>query len=435
VSIRGSKSSLKVQIFIAALSSSAVNVFAAVHPFLMTRTQRNIAIIGGGPAGLRAAEVAAAEGAFITVFDAKPSVGRKFLVAGKSGLNITNNAEFEHFIAQYSATKDLPITQWRKCIADFDNTAMAQWAVSLGIHTFATAGGKVFPETKKAAPILRRWVQRLREMGVDFQMNHRWLNLRQQGEQIELEVECKEGVFNQDFDAVILAMGGASWPQTGSNGQWVAILEKYAIAVESLNPSNCGWECDWTNQTREKAEGCPLHNIHVRVGDELEIGELMITRYGLEGAPIYALGRILRGMHAPEVVIDFKPTFTIERLVQKMESARRNFYHEAQLRWKLCKGACAIIQQLHGDMDSAQKLAEVVKSCRIPLSRARPIDEVISTSGGVAWSELDKNLMLKKLPNVYCAGEMIDWEAPTGGFLMQGCFATGSTAGLAAAKT
>ena len=191
----------------------------------MTRTQRNIAIIGGGPAGLRAAEVAAAEGAFITVFDAKPSGGRKFLVAGKSGLNITNNAEFEDFIAQYSATKDLPIIQWRKCIADFDNTAMAQWAVSLGIHTFATAGGKVFPETKKAAPILRRWVQRLREMGVDFQMNHRWLNLRQQGEQIELEVECKEGVFNQDFDAVILAMGGASWPQTGSNGHWVAILE------------------------------------------------------------------------------------------------------------------------------------------------------------------------------------------------------------------
>ena len=145
--------------------------------------------------------------------------------------------------------------------------------------------------------------------------------------------------------------------------------------------------------------------------------------------------RTLRSMDAPEVVIDFKPTFTIERLVQKMESARKNFYHEAQLRWKLSKGACAIIQQLHGDMDSAQKLAEVVKSCRIPLSGARPIDEVISTSGGVAWSELDENLMLKKLPNVYCAGEMIDWEAPTGGYLMQGCFSTGTTAGMAAAKT
>lgn len=399
----------------------------------MGSTQRTIAIIGGGPAGLRAAEVAAASAACVTVFDAKPSVGRKFLIAGKSGLNITNSAEFEPFVAQYSG-KDLPAAQWRKHLADFDNTAMGKWARSLGINTFAITGGKVFPETKKAAPILRRWVQRLRELGVDFKMNHNWLNLRQQGEQIELEVECEEGVFNQAFDAVILAMGGAAWPKTGSNGQWVPILETHDIAVEPLQSANCGWECDWTDETRKQAEACPLHNIHVRVGDAREIGELMVTRYGLEGTPIYALGRLLRSMAAPELVIDFKPTFTIERLVQKMESARKNFYHEAQLRWKLSNGACAIIQQLYGDINSAQALAEAVKSCRIPLSGARPIDEVISTSGGVAWSELDQNLMLKKLPHVYCAGEMIDWEAPTGGFLMQGCFATGTVAGLAAAQ-
>ncbi|CAA6689789.1 NAD(FAD)-utilizing dehydrogenases [Lentimonas sp. CC19] len=398
---------------------------------MSNQTQRNIAIIGGGPAGLRAAEVAANAGAFVTVLDAKPSVGRKFLVAGKSGLNITNSAAFETFVAQYSG-KDLPVPTWRKIIGDFDNTAMTEWAQSLGINTFSTAGGKVFPETKKAAPILRRWVQRLREMGVDFQMNHRWLDLRKKDESIELEIECPEGVFDQDFDAVILAMGGGSWPKTGSNGQWVSILEKHGIAVEKLQSANCGWEANWTEATRTAAEGCPLHNIHVRVGEELHVGELMITRYGFEGTPIYALGRTLREMDAPEIVIDFKPTFTVERLVQKMESARRNFFHEAQLRWKLSKGACAIIQQLHGEFDSAQALAEVVKSCRIPLSGARPLDEVISTSGGVAWNELDETLMLKKLPNVYCAGEMIDWEAPTGGFLMQGCFATGSTAGYAA---
>jgi uncharacterized flavoprotein (TIGR03862 family) len=395
---------------------------------------RNIAIIGGGPAGLRAAEVAVNAGAFVTVFDAKPSVGRKFLVAGKSGLNITNSAEFETFVAQYSG-KDLPTAIWRKIIADFDNTAMGEWAKSLGINTFSTAGGKVFPETKKAAPILRRWVQRLREMGVDFQMNHRWLDLQQKGESIELEIECKEGVFNQDFDAVILAMGGGSWPKTGSDGKWTAILEQHGITVEKLQSANCGWGAGWTEATRTAAEGCPLHNIHVRVGEELHVGELMITRYGFEGTPIYALGRTLRKMDAPEIVIDFKPTFTVERLVQKMESARRNFFHEAQLRWKLSKGACAIIQQLHGEFDSAQKLAEVVKSCRIPLTGARPLEEVISTSGGLAWSELDETLMLKKLPNVYCAGEMIDWEAPTGGFLMQGCFATGNAAGLAASAS
>jgi predicted flavoprotein YhiN len=172
----------------------------------------------------------------------------------------------------------------------------------------------------------------------------------------------------------------------------------------------------------------------VRVGEELHVGELMITRYGFEGTPIYALARTLRGMDAPEIVIDFKPTFTIERLVQKMESARRDFFKEANLRWKLSKGACAIIKQLYGEFDSAQALAEVVKSCRIPLSGARPLDEVISTSGGIAWSELDENLMLKQLSNVYCAGEMIDWEAPTGGYLMQGCFATGTVAGRSAAK-
>ncbi len=401
---------------------------------MSNQTQRNIAIIGGGPAGLRAAEVAAQTGAFVTVFDAKPSVGRKFLVAGKSGLNITNSAEFETFVAQYSG-KDFPVKQWRSYLADFDNAAMGEWAKSLGINMFSTAGGKVFPETKKAAPILRRWVQRLRDLGVDFQMKHRWLDIRQQGESIELEIECAEGVFNQDFDAVILAMGGGSWPQTGSDGTWVSILEKHGVAVEKLQSANCGWEAGWTEKTRAEAEGCPLHNIHVRVGDELHVGELMITRYGLEGTPIYALGRTLRAMDAPEIGIDFKPTFTVERLVQKMESARRNFFHEAQLRWKLSKGACAIIQQLYGDFDSAQKLAEVVKSCRIPLSGPRPLEEVISTSGGIAWNELDETLMLKKLPHVYCAGEMIDWEAPTGGFLMQGCFATGTVAGRAASRS
>ena len=399
----------------------------------MSHLQKNIAIIGGGPAGLRAAEVAATAGAFVTLFDAKPSVGRKFLVAGKSGLNLTNSADFEPFVAQYCG-HDLSAKRWRQYITDFDNTAIVEWANSLDVKTFSTSGGKVFPESKKAAPILRRWVQRLRALGVDFNMRHQWLDLRQQGESIELEMACPEGVFNQDFDAVILAMGGASWPQTGSDGKWVATLEQHGIAVQTLQSANCGWECGWSEETRAAAEGHPLHNLHIRCGDALHVGELMITRYGLEGAPIYALGRTLRKMPKPEIVIDFKPTFTIERLVQKMESARRNFLHEAQLRWKLSKGACAIIQQLYGDFDSAQQLAEATKACRIPLSGPRPVDEVISTSGGIAWSELDDNLMLKQLPNVYCAGEMIDWEAPTGGFLMQGCFATGSVAGKAAAE-
>lgn len=399
----------------------------------MNHTPRNIAIIGGGPAGLRAAEVAAQAGASVTLFDAKPSVGRKFLVAGKSGLNVTNSAEFEAFVAVYSG-QDFPEAKWRRQIGEFDNMAMREWAKGLGVDTFTTKGGKVFPESKKAAPLLRRWVQRLRELGVEFHMQHRWLDLQPKADKIELEIECAEGVFNQDFDAVVLAMGGASWPQTGSTGKWVPILARHGIHIEALQSANCGWECGWTDATRAKAEALPLHNIHVRASDALQVGELIITRYGLEGAPIYALGRTLRSMAAPEIVIDFKPTFTIGRLVQKMESARRDFFKEAQLRWKLSKGACAIIEQLYGEFDSAQDLAEVVKACRIPLSGARSIDEVISTAGGVAWGELDEQLMLKRLPNVYCAGEMIDWEAPTGGYLMQGCFATGTVAGRAASQ-
>jgi uncharacterized flavoprotein (TIGR03862 family) len=398
----------------------------------MRHSPPNIAIIGGGPAGLRAAEVAACAGASVAVYDAKPSVGRKFLVAGKSGLNLTNSADFEPFVAQYSG-QDLSTKRWSQYLADFDNAALIEWANSLGVTTFSTAGGKVFPESKKAAPILRRWVQRLRALSVEFHMRHQWLDLRQKGESIELEIACPDGVFNQNFDAVILAMGGASWPQTGSDGNWVATLEQHGIAVQALQSANCGWECGWSEATRAAAEGRPLHNLHIRCGDTLQIGELMVTRYGLEGTPIYALGRQLRSMPAPEIVIDFKPTFTFERLVQKMESARRNFLHEAQIRWKLSPAACAILQQFYGEFDSAQQLAEATKACRIPLSGPRPLDEVISTSGGVAWSELDAKLMLKRLPNVYCAGEMIDWEAPTGGFLMQGCFATGSVAGKAAA--
>ena len=400
----------------------------------MSHRRRKIAVIGGGPAGLRAAEVAALAGAQVTLFDAKPSVGRKFLVAGKSGLNLTNSAAFEPFVAQYCG-QGLPAKRWRQYIADFDNQAIIAWAHSLGVTTFATTGGKVFPESKKAAPLLRRWLQRLKALGVDFHMRHRWLDLRQKGASIELAFSTPAGGLNQEFDAVVLAMGGASWPQTGSDGAWVAALARHGVAVQALQSANCGWECAWSEATRAAAEGHPLHNLHVYCGDARQIGELLVTRYGLEGTPIYALGHRLRQMSAPEIVIDFKPTFTVARLVQKMESARRNFFREAQLRWKLSPAACAMIRQLYGEFDSAQQLAAVVKACRLPLSAARPLDEVISTSGGVAWSELDAKLMLRQLPNVYCAGEMIDWEAPTGGYLMQGCFATGSVAGSAAAQS
>jgi len=398
----------------------------------MTENTRNIAIIGGGPAGLRAAEVAAGQGASVTLYDAKPSVGRKFLVAGKSGLNLTNSAEFEDFLAQYTG-RDFPVEQWRGYLKAFNNYHLSEWAYDLGVATFAAPNGKVFPMSKKAAPLLRRWVLHLRELGVRFCMKHDWVGLEVLSDSIQVNFLHDGAPLSACYDAVVLAMGGASWPQTGSTGSWVSILENLGVDIVPLQSANCGWECTWTPETRALIEGKPLQNLHVSANGHTHTGELMVTRYGFEGTPLYTLGSELRKMEAPVIEIDFKPTFTEERLVAKMESARRNFFKEAGLRWKLNETACAIIRQLYGEFDNAEALAKVAKCCRIPLIQARPLDEAISTAGGVAWKELDENLMLKKLPGVYCAGEMIDWEAPTGGFLMQGCFVTGNVAGQGAA--
>ena len=384
---------------------------------------KNIAIIGGGPAGLRAAEVAAGAGAAVTIYDAKRSVGRKFLVAGKSGLNLTNDAEFAEFVTRYSGG---PSGFWRECLSQFDAKAMREWAAGLDVETFVASGGKVFPMTKKAAPLLRRWVARLKDLGVRFAMNHRWTGI-----DTDLRLYFSDQI-SVKCDAVILALGGGSWPETGSDGGWGRILEGHDIRVQPLRSANCGWECDWTDETRAAVEGQPLHNLHVRAGETTVVGELMLTRYGIEGTCIYQIGRTLRAMAAPEIHIDFKPTFTFERLVAKMESARRNFLAEAQVRWKLRAPACAVLAQYYGPFDSAESLARAVKDCRIPLTQPRPIAEAISTAGGVCWSELDSQLMLKKLPGVFCCGEMLDWDAPTGGYLMQGCFATGTRAGICA---
>jgi uncharacterized flavoprotein (TIGR03862 family) len=324
------------------------------------------------------------------------------------------------------------VDRWRSYLKEFDNYHLSEWASGLGVDTFAAPNGKVFPFSKKAAPLLRRWVLRLREKGVQFRMKHQWVGLEQQGDILQLDFMQGDEPVSVIYDAVILAMGGASWPQTGSNGTWVPILEAKGIEVVSLQSANCGWECEWTEETRELIEGKALQNLKVSAAGVTLTGELLPTKYGFEGTPIYTLGTELRKMDEPSIGIDFKPTFTEERLVAKMESARRDFYKEAGLRWKLSEAACAIIRQYYGEFDNAKALANAVKCCRIPLSEPRPIEESISTSGGVAWSDLNEDLMLKKLPGVYCAGEMVDWEAPTGGFLMQGCFVTGTIAGKSA---
>ncbi len=381
-----------------------------------------VAIIGGGPAGLRAAEVAAAAGARVTIFDGKPSVGRKLLVAGKGGLNLTHGEDFERFVTRYSEGP------WRDLLADFDPAAMRAWAAGLGVETFQAGSGRVYPKALKAAPLLRAWIARLRELGVSFEMNHRLEEIRPGP---PLGLGFSHGAF-QETDAVVLAMGGGSWPRTGSDGGWVEMLERLGVPLRPLAPANCGWEHEWPDEVLAAAEGMPIKNLHVRAAGRVAAGELMLTRYGLEGGAIYQLGEALRGMAEPAVEIDFKPTFTEEELVSKMESVRRDFLKEARVRWKLSEPAHAILARKA--WSDAASLAREAKHCVIPLLRPRPIAEAISSAGGVGWEAIDANLMLREIPGLFVAGEMIDWEAPTGGYLMQGCFATGTRAGRAAAE-
>lgn len=387
-------------------------------------THSQLAIVGVGPAGLRAAEVAAAAGLQVTLFDGKPSVGRKLLVAGKGGLNLTHGEDFESFICRYG-TPECEEGVWREILADFDSSALRQWAAELGVETFQATSGRVYPKALKAAPLLRRWIERLRGLGVKFEMKHRCVEV-QQGATYRL------GFANADSitaDAVIFALGGGSWAKTGSDGAWCGMLEKLGISIRPLVSANCGWECEWPAAVLA-AEGMPLKNLQVRANGMTSIGELMVTHYGLEGGAIYQLGATLRAMVKPAIAIDFKPTFSAEALVSKMESVRKDFLTEAKIRWRLSEAACAILGRK--PWTSVASLAAEVKHCEIALKGARPLDEAISSAGGVCWSELDENLMVRRYPGIFVAGEMIDWEAPTGGYLLQGCFASGTRAGTAA---
>lgn len=391
-----------------------------------------IAIIGGGPAGLRAAEVAAAGGAEVSLFEAKPSVGRKFLVAGRGGLNLTHGEEFGDFIARYLGP-DQPADFWRHTIGAFTPADLRAWAAGLGIETFQQRTGRVYPREMKAAPLLRRWIQRLRDLGVSFHMNHRWTGLTPGTPHRLTFHHPADGHRHAEADTVILALGGASWPITGSDGGWVEVLTDLGVAVSPLVAANCGWETPWPAEVLAAAEGQPLKNLLVRAGEREARGELLVTAYGLEGGAIYQLGPWLRAMERPCLHIDFKPDYDVASLRRRMESVKKeNFIQASRERWKLPPAVHAIFT--HG-IDATMPLEDLairLKRFPILLDRPRPVAEAISTAGGVLWKGIDSRLMLKACPGIYVAGEMIDWEAPTGGYLMQGCFATGSLAARSA---
>ena len=263
-------------------------------------------------------------------------------------------------------------------------------------------------------------------MGVRFEMRHRLVSVTPGS---TIRISFSNGA-SAEADAVILALGGASWPQTGSDGQWTGTLENLGISIQPLAAANCGWEHDWNPDFLTLAEGQPLKNVTVRAGEKQFQGELMITRYGIEGGPVYALGKTLRAMPAPWIAIDLKPAHSHEQLVAKMESVRRNFPAEARQRWKLGEAAYALLAR--NEWKDVHSLSHEAKNCVIPLKGPRPVAESISSAGGVCWSGIDSSLMVKRLPGLFVAGEMIDWEAPTGGYLLQGCFATGSLAAKSA---
>jgi uncharacterized flavoprotein (TIGR03862 family) len=306
---------------------------------------KRIAIIGGGPSGLRAAEVAAEAGAEVTLFDAKASVGRKFLVAGKGGMNLTHSESLDVFATRYSTSTGSD-ERWSRILAGFTPFDLREWATDIGAETFEAGSGRVYLKNLKAAKLLRAWVSRLRSLGVHFAMRHSLVSMMA-GTTIRMEFSNGS---NAEADALILAIGGASWPQTGSDGQWTHVLENLGISIQPLMPANCGWEHEWSRDFLALAEGKPLKNVTLQAGEKQVQGELLITRYGMEGGPLYALGKTLREMSAPAIAIDLKPAHSHEQLVSKMESVRRNFSTEARQRWKLSDAAYALLARRNGRM-------------------------------------------------------------------------------------
>jgi len=391
-----------------------------------------IAVIGGGPAGLRAAEIVAAGGAAVTLYEANPSVGRKFLIAGRGGLNLTKEEPAGRFSRRYVGP-GAPPGFWSSLIGESGPEELREWAHDLGIETFVASTGRVYPQGMKAAPLLRRWVARLRGSGVRLVTRHRLVSL-DVATRIGMGFTVAGAPISSGADAVILALGGGSWPETGSDGGWVPLLERLGVAVSPLVAANCGWDVAWAPDVLEAAEGCPLKNIVARAGGVEAIGELMITRYGLEGGAIYQLGPALREMAEPSIEIDLKPSLSVDRLVQKLGPGRGDLLGRAAVNWRLPAAARAILSQVTGVTESAEALAVLAKACPVRLSGPRPLAEAISTAGGVRWGGLDDSFMLRAQPGVFVAGEMIDWEAPTGGYLIQGCFATGTRAGRGALR-
>lgn len=393
----------------------------------------DVAIIGGGPAGLMAAEVLSAAGVPVSLYDAMPSVGRKFLLAGKGGMNITHSEALPAFRARYGA-REPEVARW---LDGFDPQAVRDWIHGLGIDTFVGSSGRVFPLEMKAAPLLRAWLHRLREAGVRFHMRHRWLGW-QDG---RLRIATPDGELLVDADATVLALGGASWARLGSDGAWVPLLAKQAVEVAPLVPSNCGFDVGWSAHFSGKHAGAPLTTVAIawrgRDGAlEKRQGQFVVTQTGIEGSLVYALSAPLRDQIDAQgravAMLDLAPDWPQEKVMAAVTHPRgaRSMSSHLQSRLGLTGVKAGLLRECAtaDDFRDPSRLGLRIKALPLVLTRARPIDEAISTAGGVSFEGLTAGLMLKAAPGVFCVGEMLDWEAPTGGYLLTACMASGVVA-------
>jgi len=394
------------------------------------------AVIGGGPAGLMAAETLLAGGVAVDLYDAMPSVGRKFLLAGKGGLNITHAEAPEKFLTRYSERA----TQLERMLAGFGVTQLRDWVHGLGIETFIGTSQRVFPKEMKAAPLLRAWLHRLRAAGLRIHVRHRWLGWTGDG---ALRFATPQGEITVHATATVLTLGGGSWARLGSNGAWVPLLEARGVAVAPLRPANCGFEVAWSTHFHERFAGQPVKAVTASFVDATGTihrrqGELLVSDYGVEGSLVYALSAPLRDTIAAQggvtLMLDLLPDHDAARVAAAVSHPRGSRSLSSHLQSRLgIKGIKAgLLREAlsAAEMNDAAKLAATIKALPLRLTAPRPLDEAISSAGGVPFETLDEHLMLKQMPGVFCAGEMLDWEAPTGGYLLTACFATGRAAGL-----
>jgi uncharacterized flavoprotein (TIGR03862 family) len=406
---------------------------------MSSASKTQVAVIGAGPAGLMAAEVLANGGASVTIYDAMPSAGRKFLMAGRGGLNLTHSEPLPQFLMRYGKSS----SHLEAAIETFPPSALREWSEALGQPTFIGSSGRVFPEAFKASPLLRAWLRRLNSTGAAFALRHRWIGWDDEG---HLSFATPDDMRVVDARAIVLALGGASWPRLGSDGSWAEILAAKGVTISPMQPANCGFTVAWSDIFRDRFEGQPLKGVALSFGARTVRGEATITRAGIEGGAIYALSAELREAigNTGEAILhialrpDLAPNELIARLsAPKGKQSFSNFLRKAA---HLPPAAIGLLQEAAKASDvpltslPPEELARLVNALPVRLNGVAPIARAISTAGGVSFDALDTDFMIRSLPGVFAAGEMLDWEAPTGGYLLQASLATGAAAGGGALK-